>query len=54
MARHFDLPGQQLHATAERVEHYLDPNLQAELAAELDQPSIDPHGKSIPPAPKFE
>ena len=49
MARHFDLPGQQLHATAERVEHYLDPNLQAELAAELDQPSIDPHGKSIPP-----
>ena len=49
MARHFDLPGEQLHATAERVEHYLDPNLQAELAAELDQPLVDPHGKSIPP-----
>lgn len=49
MARHFDLPGQQLHATAERVEHFLDPNLQAELAAELDQPETDPHGKSIPP-----
>ena len=49
MARHFELGGKELHATAERVEHYLDPNLQAELAAELDQPSIDPHGKSIPP-----
>lgn len=49
MARHFDLPGDHLHATAERVEHYLDPGLQSEIAAELDQPSIDPHGKSIPP-----
>ena len=54
MARHFDLPGQQLHATAERVEHYLDPSLQAELAAELDQPSTDPHGKSIPPVAEPE
>lgn len=49
MARHFDLPDTQLHATAERVEHYLDLNLQAKLAAELDQPDTDPHGKSIPP-----
>lgn len=49
MARHFDLPGEQLHATAERVEHFLDPVLQAKLAEELDQPSLDPHGKSIPP-----
>ena len=49
MARHFDLPGEQLHATAERVEHFLDPALQAKIAEELNQPSIDPHGKSIPP-----
>jgi len=49
MARHFDLPGDHLHATAERVEHFLDPDLRSELAVELDQPSIDPHGKSIPP-----
>ena len=49
MARHFDLPGEQLHATAERVEHFLDPALQAKLAEELNQPSIDPHGMSIPP-----
>ena len=48
MARHFDLPDDHLHATAEQVEHFLSPELQAELAAELDQPKLDPHGKSIP------
>jgi len=48
MARHFDLPHEQLHATAERIEHFLSVDLQAELAAELNQPSIDPQGKSIP------
>jgi Mn-dependent DtxR family transcriptional regulator len=48
MARHFDLPHEQLHATAERIEHFLSLDLQAELAAELNQPSIDPQGKSIP------
>ena len=48
MARHFDLPPDHLHATAEQVEHFLGPELQAELADELDQPTIDPHGKSIP------
>ena len=48
MARHFELPGDHLHATAEQVEHYLGPDLQAELAAELDQPATDPHGKAIP------
>lgn len=49
MARHFELPYDHLHATAEQVEHYLGPDLQAELAAELHQPTTDPHGKSIPP-----
>ena len=48
MARHFSLPDDHLHATAEQVEHFLGPELQAELAAELDQPTTDPHGKSIP------
>lgn len=48
MARHFHLPGDHLHATAEQVEHFLSPELQSELAQELDQPNIDPHGKSIP------
>lgn len=48
MARHFVLPGDHLHATAEQVEHYLCPQLQNELATELDQPERDPHGKAIP------
>lgn len=51
MARHFDLPGDHLHATAEQVEHFLNQELQTELAAELDQPMVDPHGKSIPGSP---
>jgi manganese/zinc/iron transport system permease protein len=48
MARHFDLPPDHLHATAEQVEHFLSPEMQSELAAELDQPTTDPHGRSIP------
>lgn len=48
MARHFDLPDDHLHATAEQVEHFLSPDIQAELAAELNEPATDPHGKSIP------
>jgi len=52
MARHFELPDDHLHATAEQVEHFLGPELQAELAAELDQPTTDPHGKTIPCPPE--
>ncbi|WP_397569211.1 metal ABC transporter permease [Schlesneria sp. T3-172] len=48
MARHFELPGDHFHATAEQVEHFLCPQLQTDLATELDQPSVDPHGKAIP------
>jgi ABC-type Mn2+/Zn2+ transport system permease subunit len=45
---HFDLPADHLHAPAERMEHFLDPALQAELDAELAGRRIDPHGKEIP------
>lgn len=51
MARHFSLPGDHLHATAEKVEHFLSLELQNELAKELDQPEVDPHGKTIPAHP---
>lgn len=47
---HFDLPRDHLHDAAERMEHYLDPQLQEELAAELADRAVDPHGKAIPPA----
>lgn len=45
---HFDLPADHLHAPAERMEHFLDPTLQAELDAELAGRRVDPHGKEIP------
>ncbi|MCI0359055.1 MAG: metal ABC transporter permease [Planctomycetaceae bacterium] len=45
---HFDLPRDHLHDAAERMEHFLDPQLQAELDAELAGVQTDPHGKAIP------
>ena len=47
---YFDLPRDHLHEAAERMEHFLDPELQAELDAELAGRAVDPHGKQIPPA----
>jgi manganese/zinc/iron transport system permease protein len=49
LQRHFPLPADHLHAIAERMEHFLTPELQAELAAELGE-THDPHGREIPPA----
>jgi hypothetical protein len=51
---HFDLPRDHLHDPAERMEHVLDPQLQEELAAELADRAVDPHGKAIPPASTTE
>jgi manganese/zinc/iron transport system permease protein len=48
MAKHFQVPADHLHATAARVEHYLGPELRADLSAELDRPDEDPHGRVIP------
>jgi hypothetical protein len=47
---HFDLPRDHLHEAAERMEHFLGAELQEELAAELADRAVDPHGKVIPPA----
>lgn len=44
-----DVPADHVHTTAARIEHYIGPELQDELATTLDQPPNDPHGKSIPP-----
>lgn len=49
LAEHFQLSDRQLHLSAEQVEHFLDPSLREHLAAELQQPSHDPHGAHIPP-----
>jgi manganese/zinc/iron transport system permease protein len=48
MSKHFGLADVRLHESAERVEHYLNPELRDRLAEELDRPDRDPHGRSIP------
>jgi manganese/zinc/iron transport system permease protein len=48
LASHLDLPADHVHPAAEQMEHYIDPALQAQIAAELADPHRDPHGKPIP------
>ncbi len=48
LQKHFDLPADHLHAAAHRAEHFIDPDVREELAAELDAPGQDPHGTKIP------
>jgi Mn-dependent DtxR family transcriptional regulator len=48
LGEHFQLPLDHLHEPAERIEHFIGPELQAQLAAEV-QSHRDPHGRAIPP-----
>ncbi|HET6879860.1 MAG TPA: metal ABC transporter permease [Pirellulales bacterium] len=48
LGENFELPLDHLHEPAERLEHYLGPALLEQLASELRQPDLDPHGKVIP------
>jgi hypothetical protein len=43
-------PGQ-LHLAADRVEHYIGPEIREAIAAELPNPQHDPHGRDIPDKP---
>jgi len=54
--RHFDLPLDHLHDPAEEAEHYLGPDLQRQILAELGSGSIDadPHGATIPLEPGLQ
>jgi ABC-type Fe3+-siderophore transport system permease subunit len=49
LGQHFPLPADHLHDPAERMEHFIGPQLQEQLASELQQPDTDPHGRAIPP-----
>ncbi|MCI0455889.1 MAG: metal ABC transporter permease [Gemmataceae bacterium] len=51
LGENFELPLDHLHEAAERMEHFVGPELQKELEEELHAPVIDPHGKPIPPSP---
>ncbi len=50
LIKHFHLPLDHVHAPAERIEHFIGPQLQATLADELRDTQHDPHGREIPPA----
>ena len=47
LGEHFQLPLDHLHEPAERIEHFIGPELQSQLAAEV-QSRRDPHGREIP------
>ncbi len=48
LAEHFDLPLDHLHAPAERMEHFVTPQMRERMAADVADPTTDPHGRSIP------
>ncbi len=43
-----DIPWDQVHAEAEKLEHVISENLEEAIAAALGQPTVDPHGDPIP------
>ncbi len=51
LAKHFHLASDHLHEPANRMEHYITPELREELREQLTDPKHDPHGKSIPSEP---
>ncbi len=50
LEQNVSLPPDHLHAPAEKMEHYVGPNLLRELESALRQPATDPHGRTIPPS----
>lgn len=46
--KNFHLPLDHLHAPAERIEHFIGPELQQQLAESLPKADLDPHGREIP------
>ncbi len=49
--KHFELPLDHLHEPAERLEHYISPDLRDRLDQDLTRPGHDPHGRTIPQQP---
>jgi DtxR family Mn-dependent transcriptional regulator len=43
-----DYPIEEVHAEAERLEHFISERFEERIAAKLGNPTIDPHGHSIP------
>jgi DtxR family Mn-dependent transcriptional regulator len=47
---HLDVPWDRVHEEAEALEHVISEDLEARIAAKLDNPTHDPHGDPIPTA----
>lgn len=50
LVENFKLPLDHVHAPAEKIEHFIGPALQRELAKSLPKSDVDPHGREIPPS----
>jgi DtxR family Mn-dependent transcriptional regulator len=48
LAEFLDVPWDQVHDEAERLEHVISEDLEVRIAAKLGQPGFDPHGDPIP------
>jgi len=48
LVQNFQLPLDHLHEPAERIEHFIGPELQQQLAESLPKTVVDPHGRKIP------
>ncbi len=48
LMEYLGLPADHVHEPAMRMEHYIGPELQTHLAAQLGRPETDPHGRTIP------
>ncbi len=48
LVQQLGLPLDHVHDPAERMEHFIDERLQAQLADQLRETSTDPHGRDIP------
>lgn len=48
LQQNFDLPLDHLHDPAHKIEHFLGPDLVAQLEEGLSRPDHDPHGRRIP------
>ena len=54
LSEHADLTSAQVHQQAERMEHILNQEQEAQIAAELMQHLSDPHGQPIPELPTVQ
>ena len=48
LVEHLSLPHDHVHDPAERMEHFIGPRLQSDIAEKLTETETDPHGRKIP------